>query len=95
MGVRSKRVRRSREEWQRIVGRFRSSGLTEAEFSRREGVLASTLSKWRRELGRAVKPTASADFVECSSGAVLGSSAPGESEMELLLPGGVVLRWKR
>ena len=40
------------EYWRRIVSRQRRSGLTQAEFCRREGVAAHSCSWWKRELAR-------------------------------------------
>lgn len=96
--ARRRRVKRSEAEWQRIVNRFERSGLTCGEFCAREGVAASSLSKWRQELGRRThsRDRRAAAFVE-----VLPPSGPDRSngglasgEGELALPGGVRLRWR-
>ena len=49
--ARRRRVTRSEAEWRAIVQRFERSGLTRSEFCAREGVAASSLSKWRQEFG--------------------------------------------
>ena len=45
-----KRSAKKEEHWRRIISRQRRSGLTQAEFCRREGVAAYSYSWWKREL---------------------------------------------
>jgi hypothetical protein len=85
------KVRRSRDEWQRIFEHFESSDLSESGFCRREKISKSSFSKWKRRL--ATTETKAIDFVE------LASPRPAEvtarsGELEIRLPDGVVLRWK-
>ena len=49
-GAGRKRSAKKEEYWRRIVSRQRRSGLTQAEFCRREGVAAHSCSWWKREL---------------------------------------------
>ena len=93
------KVRRSQEEWERILDRFHSSGMTGAAFCRRENLAKSSFEKWRKKIGRrskAVAPT----FVEWPTPAdpALASTtispALSSGELELSFPGGVVIRWK-
>ena len=91
------KVRRSREEWERIFDRFYSGGMTGAAFCRREKLAKSSFEKWRKKIGQRPKPVAPT-FVEWPTPAdsALAPIAPALSsgELELSLPGGVVIRWK-
>jgi len=93
------KVRRSREEWERIFDRFYSSEMTGAAFCRREKLAKSSFEKWRKKIGRRPKPLAPT-FVEWPSApdpvptSRVASPALSSGELELSLPGGVVLRWK-
>ena len=93
------KVRRSEEEWERILTRFEKSGLSAAAFCRREKISKNTFAKWQGRLqGR--RPVRSAPpFVELKPLATQTSSTTQAStfdsgEFELSLPGGVVLRWR-
>ena len=95
------KVRRSREEWERIFDRFYSSGMPGAAFCRREKIAKSSFDKWRKKVGRGSKAVASAPtFIEWPTPAdpvpVCAMNAPSLSsgELELSFPGGVTLRWK-
>ena len=83
------RKRYSRDEWREIVERFWASGLTEAAFCKREKLSPIRLAEWKRRLPRPIESPAS--FVEL----LPPEPAPTRSgELELILPGGVTLRWK-
>lgn len=95
------KMRRSREEWQQIFERFRSSGQTGAAFCRRNKLAKSSFEKWRKQLGRDPKSRSLAPtFVEWPTpvevGAPIAPSGLGlpAGEFELSLPGGATLRWK-
>ena len=95
------KVRRSQEEWERIFDRFHSSGLTGAAFCRREKIAKASFEKWKKEIGRQPKTLAVAPtFVEwplptdSRSASPMASPALSSGELELSLPGGVVIRWK-
>lgn len=85
----SGRVRRTREEWQEIAERFEQSGLSLAGFCKREGIAEGSFAKWRKRLQDEERASVGG-FVECS----VAQAAPTPHELELSLPGGVVLRWK-
>jgi len=90
------RVRRSRSEWREIFDRFETSGLSQTAFCRREDLSKSSFTKWMARLAADLAPAAeSVPFVEISS-AVSEPAAPslGAGELEVLLPGGVRIRWK-
>ena len=95
------KVRRSREEWERIFDRFHSSGITAAAFCRREKIAKGSFEKWKKQIGRRSKAVAVAPtFVEWpsptepTSVSTMISPAQSSGELELCLPGGIVIRWK-
>ena len=47
------RIRRSAQEWSRILARFERGGQSHREFCEREGLAVSTFHCWRRRLGAA------------------------------------------
>ena len=100
-GVR--RVRRSREEWQRLLERFAVSGLTQAAFCAREGIGLSTFGRWRYRLARDCAPAVEGDAsrpvfaeidFEAPSETMGGASGLGW-DVELDLGGGCVLRIRK
>ncbi len=95
------KVRRSPEEWERIFARFHSSTMTAAAFCRREKIAKGSFEKWKKKVGRRSKTTtASPTFVEWPTPTGSASTSPTvapalcSGELELSLPGGVVIRWK-
>ena len=73
-------------EWREIVNRFESSGLSQREFSEREGLIKSRLSYW---VGKFKKSDSEPSFVE------LPSVKPGAFEssmMEFTFPSGLILK---
>ena len=85
------KIRRSEEEWQEILTRFRESGMTEAAFCRQEKIAKSSFSK-RKAVTRVQRRKPA--FVELARPSKLVESSPSECEMILTLPGGATLRWK-
>lgn len=90
------RVRRTEAEWRAVLERFEKSGLSMSAFCRRSKLPRGSLVKWKRRLSRAV--SASPAFVEwiapVSAEREVESAPARAVELELTLPGGVVLRWK-
>ena len=84
---RSRRKRRTEAEWTEILRRFESSGVTQREFCRREGLALCSFQRWRRRLGS----VASTDFVELVP-AVTPSEATLNWTLDVALPNGVCLR---
>jgi len=85
------RIRRRREEWQRLVKQFEGSGLSQKVFCRRHDLNETTFRLWR---GRVRSPTPDpVPFVELVPA---GAAAPPEApwSIELALPGGVTLRMR-
>jgi hypothetical protein len=82
-------MRRSREEWRRLVGRWERSGQTAAAFAADAGVNVKTLQFWRYALVRAPDTGASAEV----KGLVeLRSVGWSDQRFEVDLPGGRRLR---
>ena len=79
-------VRRSPEDWRRLVGEFEASGETMKAWCAGRGFSPKTLSSWRCRLsGGGPEPA----FV------AVPESAPPALEVELDLGGGAVLRLRR
>jgi hypothetical protein len=95
------RVRRTEAEWRGLLERFEKSGRSMTAFCARAKLARSSFVKWKRRLaGRPAgerPPQRSPAFVEWLAPSVAqGEAAPerGAGELELSLPGGVVLRWR-
>jgi len=88
------RVRRTGAEWRTVMERFEKSGLSVSAFCRRAKLSRGSFVKWRRRLAGGSRPESS--FVEWVAPAVAEPerALAGTGELELSLPGGVVLRWK-
>ena len=71
------------EHWREVVSNFESSGLSQSEFSRQQGLAKNRLSYWINKF-RECKPKSS--FVE------LDPKAKAKSKVELEFPSGVILR---
>lgn len=94
------KVRRSRQEWEQIFDRFRASGQSGAAFCRKHKLPKSSFEKWKKKLrGQSRASRATPSFVEWPTPttpdeASISSGRLDSGELELALPGGVVLRWK-
>ena len=83
------RKARSRSEWERILGAYEASGLSQAGYCRREGLSLSSFRNWRNRLGGG-PCSAPGGFIE-----VLGPAPESGWEFELELGSGAVLRLRR
>lgn len=85
----SDRARRSVSEWREVFRRFERSGLSIADFCRRESVSPSSFHRWRSKAAPETEP-----FVEL---AVPAAAVPDSQDwvVELELPGHIVLRVRR
>jgi hypothetical protein len=81
-------VAQRHEHWQRIVGRWRASGLSQAEFCRRQDIPVWKLAWWRKRLKGQAEESASL-FVPVG----IVPAAASTTELELTLPGGRILRF--
>jgi hypothetical protein len=83
------KVERRHEHWRRVVGRWRASGLSQAEFCRRQDIPVWQLAWWRKRLkGQAEDATSL--FVPVT----IAPTAASAAELELTLPGGRILRFR-
>ena len=86
------RKRRTAAEWRAIVEAFEASGVSALAFCQREGLSRAAFTRWRQQLQRAGAPEGA--FVELGSGIAPAVRPLVAGEMELTLPGAVVLRWR-
>lgn len=86
------KVRRTGAEWRELFDRFEASGLSGAAFCRREGIAKGSFTRWKHRVQESDGEAAA--FVEISAPAVPRSTGLEAGELELVLPGGVCLRWK-
>lgn len=90
------RVKRSAAEWRRLFEKCEASGLSALAFCRREKIPRSTFTRWQQRVRVAPSPAEAARFVELPLVATNeDASFSSAAELELSLPGGVVLRWRR
>ena len=91
-------------QWQALIGRQAGSGLSVADFCRRESISTASFYRWRRLLGggleQATPREPTSDFVDLGllnrGSEEDGASAPaGRLELTLDLGGGVVLHLVR
>src|SRR5262245_54121959 len=75
--------------WQQRLDRFRTSGLTVADFCEREGISTASFYAWRRRFEAGSAPAA-ADAPRLVPVRLV--TRPASAPVELLLPSGVVLR---
>jgi transposase-like protein len=79
-----------RERWEREVSEYRKSGKRQIDYARERGISASQLNYWLRRLGEE-KP----GFVELyPEGVSKRGNVQSSIELELSLPGGVLLRMR-
>lgn len=85
-----RRIRRSRDEWRRLIDEQAGSGQTQAAFCAARGISVGSLRNWRRRLG--------ASFETPEPWVELGMLAEAKSatwDVELDLGEGVCLRLRR
>ena len=72
-------ARRSRAQWQALLARATRSGLSVAEFCRREGVSTASFYTWRKRLGAAAGQEPAAAAPTCGPAFLdLGALGAGE-----------------
>jgi hypothetical protein len=87
-------VKRSAAEWRKVFERCEASGLSALAFCEREGIPRSTFALWRRRVRVGPSQPRAAAFVELPFATTGSSASLAAGDLELSLPGGVVLRWK-
>ena len=85
-----RRIRRSRDEWRRLIDEQAGSGQTQSAFCAARGISVGSLRNWRRRLGASIETSGS--WLE------LGTLAEAKSpawDVELDLGDGICLRLRR
>ena len=91
-------------QWQALIGRQAGSGLSVADFCRRESISTASFYRWRRLLGGGLEQATpcepTSDFVDLGllnrgSEEDEASARAGRLEFSLVLGGGVVLHLVR
>lgn len=79
----------SRVERERLIAAYESSGLTQKEFARREGIKYATFTAWlvRRRRATALAAPGAVSFQE-----LLGGASTGSTGLEVRLADGTVVR---
>ncbi len=88
------RTRRSAEEWRAVMAKFEASGLSALRFCREQKLSRGASSRWRQELGATEAPAPLGRFLEVKPAEPDPAQSVRAGEFELVLPGGVVLRWR-
>jgi transposase-like protein len=78
----------SAEERARLLAAYESSGLTQKEYARREGIKFATFTGWLMRHRRGKSAGAAVSFREL----VVGASAPVAASLEVRLPDGLIVR---
>jgi hypothetical protein len=88
------RVKRSVAEWRRVFEKCEASGLSALAFCQREGIARTTFTRWQQRVRVVPSEPKTAAFVELPLSMQESSASLAPGELELSLPGGVMLRWK-
>ena len=83
----SKSKQRTPADWSKIVKRSQRSTLSQSDFCRKEGISVQQLHYWRKKEQNTETPTPS-PFIPLP----IETSPPVTTEMEIELPGGIVIR---
>lgn len=90
--TKARKVFRSTDQWRAIMSKYATSGLTQEDFCAREGLAISTFCSWRSRI------SLSSDVIDGDSVSdngfidVTPPVAQSAFDIELTLPGGIVLR---
>ena len=88
--------RRTREQWQELVDKQAAGELTVSEFCAQHALTVSNFYLWRKKLSDDSQPFAQQDNWLAFDMPASGNQSAGSTwEIELVLPGGVVLRMNR
>lgn len=93
--------RRSAAEWHNLIGQQQESGVSQKAFCELNDICLSTFSLWKRKLTQhdvtplSQQSVAAPEWIELPAN--LDRAVPEQSkwDMELELPGGVILRMRR
>ena len=88
--------RRTREQWQELIDKQAAGELTVSEFCAQHALTVSNFYLWRKKLSDDSQPFAQQDNWLAFDMPASADKEPGAAwEIELALPGGVVLRMNR
>jgi putative transposase len=90
-----KKTRRTPQQWQQLVSDWQHSGQTVAEFCQSHPITPSNFYLWRKRLDTDVTETALPPWIALSSSAATDVVNANDWQLELSLPGGVILRMKQ
>jgi hypothetical protein len=89
------RINRSRAQWQSLVEKFNTSGLSKTAFCKRHGIATSCFYRWQKVLAEELTQDAFVDITE----PVASANTPGTTaearhdwQVELQLGAGIILR---
>lgn len=90
-----KKTRRTPQQWQQLISDWQHSGQTVAEFCQSQHVTASNFYLWRKRLDPDVTEATLSPWIALSSPAGTDVVNGNDWQLELSLPGGVILRMKQ
>lgn len=90
----ARKIFRSADQWRAIMSRYAASGLTQEQFCAREGLAISTFCSWRSRVALNGGAADSASVLDNDFVEVTPPLAQRVFDIELALPGGVVLRMR-
>jgi hypothetical protein len=85
-------VRRSHEQWQRLIDEQHNGELTQREFCQQNSIAVSSFCNWKRRLSQEEAANPSAEDTNWLSLSEQLFSSPGNWRIELDLGGGLCLR---
>jgi hypothetical protein len=85
-------VRRSHEQWQRLIDEQHNGELTQREFCQQNSIAVSSFCNWKRRLSQEEAANPSAEDTNWLSLPEQLFSSPGNWRIELDLGGGLCLR---
>jgi putative transposase len=90
-----KKTRRTPHQWQQLISDWQNSGQTVAEFCQSQHVTPSSFYLWRKRLDTDVSETTLSPWIALSSSPGTDVVSGNDWQLELSLPGGVILRMKQ
>tara|TARA_B100000745_G_C19817566_1_gene269846 strand:- start:169 stop:438 length:270 start_codon:yes stop_codon:yes gene_type:complete len=84
------RAYRSAAQWQALIEGQAASGLNVSDYCKQQDIAVSGFYTWKKKLAQAEPPTD--DWIALPTSA---ADSPASWDMELSLPGGVVLRMRQ
>jgi hypothetical protein len=90
-----KKDRRTPQQWQKLITDWQHSGQSVAEFCKEQHLTLSNFYLWRKRLDTAVPETTLPPWIALSSSPAMDTVNDNDWQLELSLPGGVILRMKQ